>query len=86
MGLRPGLGGELTRGRTAHVGWWSDHSARVVTALSPGGVPYERDPDFDIDRQNSAILEEFGDQDPAELRAFKAAAFGRRAASVLAAR
>src|SRR4051794_27828392 len=52
----------------AHVGWWSDHSARVVTALRKGEVPYEHDPDFDIDAQNRTILDEFRDRDAAEVR------------------
>jgi hypothetical protein len=33
----------------AHVGWWTDHSVRVITALRAGQGPYERSPDFDID-------------------------------------
>lgn len=66
----------------AHVGWWSDHSVRVITALRAGGVPYERDPDFDIDAQNRAILEAFHDRDPGEVRAFEAEAFERLLAAV----
>ena len=57
----------------AHVGWWTDHSARVVTALIAGEVPYAQDPDFDIDAQNRSILEEFRDRDAAEVRAYEAA-------------
>jgi len=45
----PDMNGWTRKDALAHVGWWSDHSARVVTALRAGGVPYERDPDFDID-------------------------------------
>ena len=66
----------------AHVGWWSDHSARVITALRAGAVPYERDPDLGIDAQNRSILEEFRDRDPDEVRAFEAAAFERLVAAV----
>ena len=69
----------------AHVGWWSDHSARVVTALRAGEVPYDRDPDFDIDARNRSILEEFRDRDPDEVRAFEAAAFERLVAAIEAA-
>jgi len=69
----------------AHVGWWSDHSARVITALRAGAVPYDRDPDFDIHVQNSAILEEFRDRAPGDVRAFEAAAFDRLVAAVEAA-
>ncbi len=69
----------------AHVGWWSDHSARVVNALRAGEVPYEQDPDFDIDVQNRKILEESRDRDLSEVRAFEAAAFERLVAAVQAA-
>ena len=48
-------------------------------------MPYEQDPDFDIHAQNSSILEEFRDRDPAEVRAFEAAAFERLVAAVEAA-
>jgi hypothetical protein len=66
----------------AHVGWWSDHSARVITALLAGDAPYERDPDFDIDAQNRTILEEFRDRGQAAVRAYEAAAFERLVAAV----
>jgi hypothetical protein len=69
----------------AHVGWWSDHSVRVITALRAGEVPYERTPDFDIDAQNRTILEEFRDRDAASARAYEAAAFERLLAAVEAA-
>jgi len=69
----------------AHVGWWSDHSARVVTALTAGEVPYDQDPEFDIHAQNRSILEEFRDRDPGEVRVFEAAAFERLVAAVEAA-
>jgi hypothetical protein len=69
----------------AHVGWWSDHSARVVTALLAGELPYERDPDVDIHIQNRSILEAFRDRDAAEVRAYEAAAFERLVAAVEAA-
>lgn len=81
----PDMNGWTRKDALAHVGWWSDHSARVVTALRAGGVPYERDPDFDIDAQNRSILEEFRDRDPGEVRAFEAAAFDRLVAAVEAA-
>ena len=69
----------------AHVGWWSDHSVRVITALRAGEVPYERSPDFDIDAQNRTILEEFRGRDPAAVRAYEAAAFDRLVAAIEAA-
>ena len=69
----------------AHVGWWSDHSVRVVTALRAGEEPYERNADFDIDAQNRAILEEFRDRDPGEVRAFEESAFERLVAAIEAA-
>ena len=81
----PDMNGWTRKDALAHVGWWSDHSAPVVTALRAGGVPYERDPDFDIDAQNRSILEEFRDRDPGEVRAFEAAAFERLVAAVEAA-
>ncbi len=81
----PNMQGWTRKDALAHVGWWSDHSARVITALRAGGVPYEHDPDFDIDAQNRSILEEFRDRDPGEVRAFEAAAFERLVAAVEAA-
>lgn len=69
----------------AHVGWWSDHSVRVIRALTAGGVPYERNADFDVDAQNRAILDEFRGRDAAEVRAYEAAAFERLVAAVEAA-
>jgi hypothetical protein len=69
----------------AHVGWWSDHSARVITALRAGQVPYDQDPDFDIHAQNRSILEEFRARDAAEVRAYESAAFERLVAAVEAA-
>jgi hypothetical protein len=81
----PDMDGWTRKDAVAHVGWWSDHSARVVTALIAGQVPYDRDPDFDIHAQNTSILEEFRDRDPGEVRAFEAAAFERLLAAVEAA-
>jgi hypothetical protein len=66
----------------AHVGWWTDHSVRVITALRAGEVPYERDHDFDIDVRNRSILEEFRGRDAASVRAYEAAAFERLIAAV----
>jgi len=40
----PDMNGWTRKDALAHVGWWSDHSVRVVTALRAGGVPYEQDP------------------------------------------
>src|SRR4051812_9886488 len=65
----------------AHVGWWSDHSVRVIAALTAGKIPYERDAGLDIDAQNAAIHEEFRDRDPLEVRAFERAAFARLVAA-----
>ena len=81
----PDMAGWTRKDALAHIGWWSDHSARVITALRAGVVPYDQDPDFDIDVQNRAILEEFRDRDPGEVRAFEAAAFERLVAAVEAA-
>lgn len=81
----PDMNGWTRKDVLAHVGWWSDHSARVVTALRAGGVPYEQDPDFHIDDQNRSIFEEFRDRDAGEVRAFEAAAFERLVAAVEAA-
>jgi hypothetical protein len=69
----------------AHVGWWSDHAVRVITSLTAGGAPYDRDPDFDIHAQNRSILEEFRGRDAGEVRAYEAAAFERLVAAVEAA-
>jgi hypothetical protein len=79
------MNGWTRKDALAYVGWWSDHSARVVTALRAGGMPYERDPDFDIDAQNRSIFDEFRDRDPGQVRAFEAAAFERLVAAVEAA-
>ena len=81
----PDMDGWTRKDALAHVGWWSDHSARVVTALLAGSVPYERLSDFDIHAQNRSILEEYRDQAPSEVRAFEAAAFQRVVAAVEAA-
>ena len=81
----PDMDGWTRKDALAHVGWWSDHSARVITALRAGGVPYERNPDIDIKAQNRAILEEFRDRDPVDVRAYEAAAFARLVAAVEAA-
>jgi hypothetical protein len=78
----PDMGGWTLKDALAHVGWWSDHSARVITALRAGGVPYERNPDFDINAQNRAILEEFSARDAGAVRTFEAAAFARLVAAV----
>ncbi len=81
----PGMNGWTRKDVLAHVGWWSDHSVRVITALTGGRVPYERNPDFDIDAQNASILAEFRDRNAAEVRAFEADAFERLVAAVEAA-
>ena len=81
----PDMDGWTRKDVLAHVGWWSDHSARVITALRAGGVPYERDPNFDIDTQNRSILEEFRDREAGEMRAFEATAFDRLVGAVEAA-
>jgi Protein of unknown function (DUF1706) len=76
------MNGWTRKDALAHVGWWSDHSARVITALVAGDVPYDRDPDFDIDAQNRSILEEFRGRSPGEVRAYEAAAFERLIAAI----
>jgi hypothetical protein len=81
----PDMDGWTRKDALAHVGWWSDHSARVVTALRAGEEPYDRAPDFDIHAQNRSILEQFRDRDPGEVRAYEAAAFERLVAAVEAA-
>lgn len=81
----PDLDGWTRKDALAHIGWWSDHSVRVITALLAGEVPYPRAPDFDIDIQNRSILEESRDRDPSDVRAYEAAAFLRLVAAVEAA-
>lgn len=71
----PDMGGWTRKDALAHLGWWSDHSVRVITALRAGEVPYERNPDFDINAQNRSILEEFRERDAGDVRAYEAAAF-----------
>jgi hypothetical protein len=81
----PDMDGWTRKDALAHIGWWSDHSVRVVTALRAGEVPYDRAPDFDIHAQNRSILDEFRDRDPGEVRAYEAAAFERLVAAIEAA-
>jgi hypothetical protein len=81
----PDMDGWTRKDALAHVGWWSDHSVRVITALVGGEVPYQRAPDFDIDVQNHSILEEFRDRDPGDVRAYEAAAFEQLVVAVEAA-
>jgi hypothetical protein len=78
----PDMGGWTRKDALAHLGWWSDHSVRVITALRAGEVPYERNPDFDINAQNRSILEEFRERDAGDVRAYEAAAFLRLVAAV----
>lgn len=78
----PDMDGWTRKDVVAHVGWWSDHSVRVITALTNGGVPYERDPSLEIDAQNRLIRDEFRDRDSDEVRAFEAQAFERLLAAV----
>lgn len=78
----PDMNGWTRKDALAHVGWWSDHSVRVVTALRAGGVPYEREADFDIHAQNRSILAEFRDRHPDEVRAFEAESFERLVAAI----
>lgn len=80
-----GLDGWTRADALAHVGWWSDHSARVIAALRDGRAPYEQDPDVDIDARNRAILEEWRGREPAEVRDFEADAYARLVAAVEAA-
>jgi hypothetical protein len=81
----PGMDGWTRKDALAHVGWWTDHSVRVITALRAGRVPYERNPELDIDAQNNLILGEFRDRDLAAVRAFEAEAFKQLVAAVEAA-
>ena len=69
----------------AHIGWWSDHSVRVITALLAGEEPFPQSSDFDINAQNRSILDEYRGIDAAAVRAFEAAAFERLVAAVGAA-
>jgi hypothetical protein len=78
----PGMHGWTRKDVLAHVGWWTDHSVRVITALGTGAVPYERDPAFDIGAQNGAILDEFRDRDARDVRAFESSAFERLVAAI----
>lgn len=78
----PDMDGWTRKDALAHVGWWSDHSARVIAALRAGEPAEEDGPDFDIDVQNRTILETFRDHDPAAVRAYEADAFERLVAAV----
>jgi hypothetical protein len=78
----PGMDGWTRKDVLAHIGWWSDHSVRVITALTAGGIPYERDPGLDIDTQNRMILDELRDRALADIVDFEATAFARLVAAV----
>ncbi len=80
-----GMEGWTRKDVVAHIGWWSDHSARVITALREGRMPYERDPDVGIDARNRSILEEYRGRDASDVRAFEAESFDRLVAAVAAA-
>lgn len=81
----PGMDGWTRKDVLAHVEWWSDHSARVVTALLEGREPYDTSGSWDIDVHNARILEESRARDAADVRSGEAAAFGRVLAAVEAA-
>jgi len=81
----PGMDGWTRKDVLAHVEWWSDHSARVVTALLEGHEPYDANGSWDIDVHNARILEESRARDAADVRSGEAAAFERVLAAVEAA-
>src|SRR5215468_10078873 len=77
----PGMDGWTRKDVVAHVAWWSDHSARVITALRAGREPYPRD-DRGIDDLNARILDEHRDEAPDEVRRSEREAFERVVAAV----
>lgn len=81
----PGLDGWTRRDVLVHLEWWSDHSARVTSALVAGREPYDRDAPFEIDAHNARVLEEGRARTVADVRAGEAAAFARVLAAVEAA-
>ncbi len=81
----PGMAGWTRKDVLSHLEWWSDHSARVVTALLAGEEPYDRSGAWDIDAHNARIVEEGRARPIGDVRSGEAAAFARVVAAVEAA-
>jgi len=81
----PGMDGWTRKDVLAHVGWWSDHSARVVEALRAGREPYDRTSEPDTDDFNARILAEHRNLTSQEVRRAEAEAYERLVAGVEAA-
>ena len=81
----PGMSGWSRKDVLVHLEWWSDHSARVVSALLAGEKPYDRNTSLDIDAQNARILEEGRSRSAHDVRRGEAEAFERVVAAVEAA-
>ncbi len=77
-----GMDGWTRKDILVHLEWWSDHSARVATALVAGREPYPQSDPFDIDVHNARVLEEGRARTAADARAGEAAAFERVLAAV----
>ncbi len=81
----PGMPGWTRKEVLAHLEWWSDHSARVVTALLAGREPYDRGVPFDLDAHNARIRDEARSRPAQDVRDGEIKAFERVLAAVEAA-
>jgi hypothetical protein len=81
----PGMPGWTRKEVLAHLEWWSDHSARVVSALVKGEEPYDRSVPFDLDAHNARIRDEARSRSADDIRRGEAEAFERVLAAVEAA-
>jgi hypothetical protein len=81
----PGMPGWTRKEVLAHLEWWSDHSAMVVTALLAGQEPYDRGVPFDLDVHNARIRDEARSRPADDIRRGEAEAFERVLAAVEAA-
>jgi hypothetical protein len=81
----PGMPGWTRKEVLAHLEWWSDHSARVVSALAKGEEPYDRSVPFDLDAHNARIRDEARSRPADDIRRGEAEAFERVLAAVEAA-
>ncbi len=81
----PGMDGWTRKDVLAHVEWWSDHSARVVTALLEGHEPYDARRILGHRRPQRTDPRGGPGTDAADVRSGEAAAFERVLAAVEAA-
>jgi len=81
----PGMDGWTRKDVLAHIEWWTDHSVRVVSALTAGREPYDRSAPWDLDTNNARVLEENRDRRASDVRRGEADAYRRLIGAVEAA-